>query len=159
MDDPERIPLREFIERVADERWQSHLREHQVAAAARDAAETQHRIAHEREHAMTATAITKAEDAVNRALVAAKEANDKRFDAGNEFRAALGDAAARFATRDTMAALEKSLIERQERVEKELSRRLTELERGASNMSGRLWALGVVFALLVVAVQIAAKLW
>ncbi len=152
------ISLREFIEKTADERWQSHLREHVLDRSAQLQSETQHRAAHDREHALTGTAITKAEDAVNRALLAAKEANDKRFDAANEFRAALSDSASRAVSRDTVAALEKSLIERMERIEQAYrerqdksdeaaTRRITELERGASNMSGRTWALGVVLAI------------
>jgi phage/plasmid-associated DNA primase len=152
------ISLREFIERTADERWQSHLREHEGARAAYLQSETQHRAAHDREHALTGTAISKAEEAVNRALLAAKEANDKRFESVNEFRAALGDAASKFVQRDIVAALEKSLIERMERSEQNdrearsksdemINRRLAELERSAANLAGRMWALGVVLAI------------
>jgi HEPN domain-containing protein len=89
----------------------------------------EHQSAHDREHEMTATAMSKAEIAVDKALNAALEANNKRFDSVNEFRQSLSDAAARFATRDTLQALERSLTDRIDQRANASAERLDRLEK------------------------------
>ena len=128
-------------------------REHEAAWEHHERLHQDHIGAHAREHEMTNTAISKAEQAVARALDAAMAANDKRFDAVNEFRATLADAAARFATQATVIALEKALVDKiNERAESNRAR-IDRLEKDASNMAGRLWALGVGLGLLIVVLQ------
>jgi preprotein translocase subunit SecF len=129
------------------EQWQrGHERVHADQAAA-----------HAREHALMAEALTKTEQANERALRAATDSLNKRFDAVNEFRATLADASARFATRDRLDVLERTLTALVEDRSKENRRRIELLEHAASNMAGRLWALGVGVALLIVVVNVALR--
>jgi exonuclease VII large subunit len=113
----------------------------------------EHQSAHDREHEMTATAMSKAEIAVDKALNAALEANNKRFDSVNEFRQSLSDAAARFATRDTLQALERSLTDRIDQRANASAERLDRLEKAQANFAGRVWALGAALGFGIVILQ------
>lgn len=124
---------------------------------AHERAHTEHTLAHAREHTMNQEAILKAEQASQRALEAALASVNERFSSVNEFRATLSDASARFVTRDRIDVLERTLTTLIDDRTKENRRRIELLESGAANMAGRLWALGVGVALLVVVVNVALR--
>jgi exonuclease VII large subunit len=119
---------------------------------------------------------TKADlDAAKEAVNKAEKANERRFDAVNEFRAQLADQAASFLTRREAEARFDALMEKLEALSSEHRRdlvtiremadrlaaasdtRLKVLESSGANLQGRLWALGAGIAFIVVFVNIAIR--
>jgi hypothetical protein len=106
-----------------------------------------HAESHQREHALTQEALNKAEASM-----------EKRLEAMNEFRAQLSDQAATLVRRDYMDEKFATVTERYERDLKLMQDRLYVLERSASNLSGRMWALGGFTSVAVILINIGIRL-
>lgn len=129
-----------------------------------------------------ALALAASKEAIDKAEASAEKARDRladdleqRFASVNEFRGQQKDVIATFIPRseaeqriagclekiDAMTELRladmKLVREQVILADSKLESRLLELERAASNMQGRLWALGTVIALVVIAVNIAVR--
>lgn len=102
-----------------------------------DRAHLDHEKSHDREHTFTADALLKAERGITKAVEIAKDSTDKQF-------ANLGEKMDE-QLKGTRAENEKTLL------------RLTNLESAAQNMQGRLWAMGMVVALLFAVFEIASR--
>lgn len=129
-----------------------------------------------------ALALAASKEAINKAEAAAEKARDRlademtqRFESVNEFRGQQKDVISTFMPRSEMESRLTALIEKidtmtelrltdmklvREQVviaDSRLENRLQELERAASNMQGRLWALGVGIAAIVIVVNVALR--
>jgi hypothetical protein len=106
-------------------------------------------------------AISKAERATEKRIEATTEEIKTRFASVNEFRQTLSDQTGTFIPRKEAEQRIESVLERVESMrltaaadDRKLDERLKILERGSSNLQGRLWALGVFIAAVVVIVNI-----
>lgn len=106
-------------------------------------------------------AIAKAEASTQKAIDKTADDIKTRFDSVNEFRGQLSDQAATFIPRKEAEQRIDSVLERVETLrqavntdDQKLDERLKVLERGSSNLQGRLWALGTAIAAVVVIVNI-----
>lgn len=100
-------------------------------------------------------------DAAKEAITKAETATEKRFDSVNEFRQTLSDQTRTFMPRTEAEQGLHTVIERMEATQvhvtqgdMRLDERLQRLEQQASNMQGRLWALGVGVPLVILIVNI-----
>jgi hypothetical protein len=97
----------------------------------------------------------------DKAVLKAETATEKRFEGVNEFRQQLADQAGTFIPRKEAEQRMETLLERMETLrhsvssdDAKLDERLKTLEQGASNMQGRMWALGTAIAAVVIVVNI-----
>jgi hypothetical protein len=113
--------------------------------------------------------------AAQAAITKAEQAAERRFEGVNEFRGQLADQAATFLPRSEANARIASALEKidniaenrshdrnlaresLDRLDNRMDERLKDLERAAANMQGRLWALGVSIAGIVIIVNIAIR--
>jgi hypothetical protein len=109
-------------------------------------------------------ALAAAEKAVNAALIAAEKAVDKaegaqqlRNEAQNEFRKSLSDLSGLMWTiKEGQAALD-SLRREIKLTTESVSSRVGILETGYANFQGRIWAVGVLFAIVSVLITIGSR--
>ena len=87
----------------------------------------------------------------NHATDLARQQMDKRLEGMNEFRQQLSEQANRFITREEVQAKQDAYIP----AINENQRRLSLLETTQANMQGRMWAIGVGFTIITVAINIA----
>lgn len=104
-------------------------------------------------------------DAADKAVNKAEASINDRLAAMNEFRGTLADLTATFIPRTEAEQRIAAAIERLEGVREmivaadgKLDERVKELERGASNLQGRMWALGAIIGAVVLAVNVAVAL-
>lgn len=116
-------------ERVADERWAAHYREHAI-----------HERGHEREHQDYRDRIDHATDALQ-----------ARLDQMNAWREQLSEERATFVPRESLQEMLAAMEKQNERI----GVRVRDLEVARGNLEGRLWAIGAVISVVVVAFQIA----
>ena len=90
---------------------------------------------------------------VEKAVQKAEEAMQLRLEGMNEWRASLSDLSDTFIRRDALAPELAGLKEQMDR----LSERVRALERGASELQGRMWAINALWALAVLGVSIALR--
>ena len=101
-------------------------------------------------------------DAADKAVNKAEASINERLAAMNEFRATLADLTATFIPRVEAEQRIAAVLERLESLrdmitksEDKLDERIKILERGASNLQGRMWALGAVIGAVVLVVNVA----
>lgn len=87
----------------------------------------------------------------NHATDLARQQMDKRLEGMNEFRQQLSEQANKFITREEVQAKQDAYIP----AINENQRRLSILETTQANMQGRMWAIGVGFTIITVAINIA----
>ncbi len=109
-------------------------------------------------------ALGAAEKAVNAALTAAEKAVDKaetaqhlRNEAQNEFRKSLSDLSGLMLTTKEGTAMVESLRREWSSGHQSVIDRVNALERGASNIQGRIWAVSAMFAVIAFLLEIGAR--
>jgi hypothetical protein len=109
-------------------------------------------------------ALAAAEKAVNAALIAAEKAVDKaegaqqlRNEAQNEFRKSLSDLSGLMWTIKEGTATVDALRRELTITQKALESRLATIENGFANIQGRIWAVGAVWAIIVLAVTVGSR--
>jgi hypothetical protein len=111
-----------------------------------------------------AAALAAAEKAVNAALIAAEKAVDKaegaqqlRNEAQNEFRASLSDLSKLMWTRLEGAASVDALRREIQLTLDNLVTRVGLIETGYSNIQGKIWAVGAIWSIIVLAASIGVR--
>jgi hypothetical protein len=101
---------------------------------------------------------------VNAALIAAEKAVDKaegaqqlRNEAQNEFRKSLSDLSGLMWTIKEGTATVDALRRELTITQKALESRLATIENGFANIQGRIWAVGAVWAIIVLAVTVGSR--
>jgi hypothetical protein len=97
--------------------------------------------------------ITVAMMAADKAVGKAEMATEKRFEGVNEFRSTLADQAATLLPRAEFQVQHKSLLDKIDG----LDARLAAMENSAANIQGRIWAIGAIWSIFVVAVSIGVR--
>lgn len=109
-------------------------------------------------------ALAAAEKAVNAALIAAEKAVDKaegaqqlRNEAQNEFRKSLSDLSALMLTIKEGTAMIDALRREINIIQDGLGTRVRVLETNYANIQGRIWAVGALFTVVVIGINIALR--
>ena len=133
MDD--KVPMREYIESLLNERGRAHPREHELLE--RSGQDTKQKL----DNRMVGMNLFREQLREQAATFARADTIQGKIDAMAE----------------RMEKLEGALLSRMEANANESNRRLTVLERAGANLEGRMWALGVGITLVVVVVNIALR--
>jgi hypothetical protein len=97
--------------------------------------------------------ITIAMIAADKAVSKAETATEKRFEGVNEFRQTLADQAATLLPRGEFQVQHRSLMDKIDG----LDARLAAIENSGANLQGRVWAVGAIWSIFVVAVSIGVR--
>ena len=103
---------------------------------------------HEKQHQLEARALTIAQEANSKALDIASKEIDRRLEGMNELRAQIS-------TERGLYVLRESYDEQHAALRDAIDARLKILENNRSNMEGRMWAIGAIISMLVVALNLA----
>ena len=133
MDD--KVPMREYIESLLNERVR----------------------AHEREHELLERSVKDTKDNLDSRLEGMNLFREQLREQAATFARADTIQGKIDAMAERMEKLEGALLSRMEANANESNRRLTVLERAGANLEGRMWALGVGITLVVVVVNIALR--
>ncbi len=91
--------------------------------------------------------------AADKAVTKAELATERRFEGVNEFRQTLADQASRLMPRAEYEVQHKALEDTMSTV----SSRLAAIEASMANIQGRIWAIGAIWSIFVVAVSIGVR--
>ncbi len=154
MDSAHSVSLREYIEAILHEKDRAlqalaATHGHEVQALKENVLELAriHDDAHAREHALTQTALEKAEQSLT-----------IRLESMNELRSQIYSERGTYVTRDMLETKMAALDTQLDSLGVMVNRRLGELENKQANLDGRFLILGGVLGVAIVLVQVAAHL-